>query len=577
MNRALVLFTPKLPDRSQKWWMQFTTLIGPGAFAQAAADRGLAFEPLEDFTDPGSIEEATAFLHELATVELPDGRRVSEAVANEGYELWWLSYDELFYRQCVPYTQYRRLLDRLRTFGHVTLHVPPATALFRSFLEAHGISYAIEEGPRSVPALGVWIQALITLLSWPILMIKRPWLLVYTGDLFDPPRDHSFRMRFIYDELRAKKIPFAEFIRSLEPGRVMLAHAMKRRRPVIYSYALKVLIAWLADSRVSTLQTPKKTGNAEYDFRLALALHYTRNERAHAWSIRAMRLLVRSIGIRAAIIPAASSRTFHEVLGCRTADVPTIGILHGAASKYYNVYDFLPEYRGKKRLALDIYGVWSKWWRDYYIANGKAYAPEQIVVSGPMRPMSVLPAVAPRRDGPIKVLFVPGELSVPQEVMRYIDALRKDPSISFYLTFRPYRDQFEDWLKKNDPRILEELGAANLIFRGRRIQEDIAECDVVVGSYSTAVLEALLQFKPLVFFNSSKWGDYFAMREYKSGKYFAEDPSELIARIKQGREASLDELKDLQERFFGDPAKNGSAWMVDQAEAVIRGESRSVS
>lgn len=561
---VLVLFTSELPHRPRKWWKQFGTLIAPEECAPAAKTHGLTFESLHNFTAPGSVEEAATFLSELARTTLPDGTRISGSVTYAGYELWWLSYDELFYRQCIPYTQYRRLLEHLLDFEGVTLYKPPAFQLLRSFLSAHGARYSIIGAPKTFPAAGIWLQVLISLLSWPILIIKRPETLVYTGDLFDPPRDHSFRMRFIYDELYRRKLPFVEFIRSMEPGRTMLAHAWKRRRPVIYSYALKIVIGWctgLFGRKVFDVGE----GSSEEVFKRMLAATSLHNTRALAWSIICMNVLVRTIGIRSAIIPAASSRTMHEVLGCREAGVPSIGILHGAASRFYNVYDFMPEYVGEKRLGLDVYGMWSEWWRNYYLAYGKVYGPHELVVSGPMRPIVDVPQRTAPKGGHLKVLFIAEQLAEPTEVVPYLEELMRSSGMELFFKFRPYNDGFEEWLKKHRPDLYARMDPAHIMHGA--MPECIARCHVVVGSHSTAVLEAVLQLTPMVFFHTKKWGDYFGLEPFNTTYgILAKNPRQLIQFVMQSQNAPRKTLEKLREMFFGDPHKNGSAWLVDEAQ-----------
>lgn len=561
-GRVLVVFGAKLP---RKQVFDYDCIIAPATLEPEVRAKNVAFETLESLVDPGSIEEATAFLHELATATLPDGTRVSESITYQGYELWWVNYDELYVRQCLPYTQYRRLLAHLKEYSNITLEAPPAAALFYIFLQAHGCRYSIQGNVRRFPPVGIWLQVFISLVSWPVLMLMRPKIMMYTGDLFDPPRDHSFRMRLIYDELRARKLPFIEFIRSLEPVTTVLAHAGKRRRPVIYSYAIKVVIVWLFGRDTSREPLPRAS-DPERAFKLALASTSLGNVQATIWCVRVMTWFIRSIGVRAALIPSASSRTFHEVLGCRLAKIPTIGILHGAASKYYNVYDFMPEYRGAKRLSLDVYGMWSQWWRDYYLANGKAYTADQLVVSGPMRPLTVPPVPRVRaRHGALRVLFIAEQLAEPGEILPYLEALMQAEGLELFFKFRSYSDGFEEWLKVQRPDLLERVDSAHIL-RGT-MPDAIAHADVVVGSHSTAVLEALLSLTPIVFFYTKKWGDYFSL-EPMNARYgiFAKNPKQLIEYVVQSKNAPEETLKELRDMFFGDPYKNGSAWVVDELQ-----------
>src|SRR3989344_7852123 len=78
-------------------------------------------------------------------------------------------------------------------------------------------------------------------------MISRPGLMIWVGDKFDHLHDDDFRMKFIYEELRKRKIPFVEFIRSLEKWPVVLRDAWKRKRPVFYSAAVVFLIHFFVD------------------------------------------------------------------------------------------------------------------------------------------------------------------------------------------------------------------------------------------------------------------------------------------------------------------------------------------
>lgn len=567
-GRALVLFGNELP---RERGAAYSVVIAHAALEPDTRACGLAFEALEGFVDPGSVVEAAAFAEELAQVMLPSGTRVSDSILYHGYKLWWINYDELYYRQCIPYTQYRRLLEHLAGFSHVTLVTPPASGLFRSYLGVHGCAYQIVGGAKRFPSIGIWLQVLISLISLPLLMLKRPGLLVYTGDLFDPPRDYSFRMHFIYQELRGRKVPFVEFIRSLEPTCTMLAHAWKRRRPVIYSYAIKVVLSWMAGSGGRRALAPA-SGDPAQAFKLALASLYVPDTRAITWSIRAMNFLARIIGVRAALIPAGGSRTFHEILGCKLAGVPTIGILHGAPSRYYNAYDFMPGFTGEKMLSVDIYGVWSEWWREQYIRYSRAYKPEQLRVSGPMRPLlkqGGATHVPETREGLLKILFISEQSAAPEEIMPYLSKLLADSRLELYFKFRSYRDGFEEWLKVHHPEILERVGTDRILYG--TMQEAIAHCHVTVGSYSTAVLEALLQEKPPVFFNTRKWGDCYGLAPLNTTYgIFATSPEQLVEYVVRSTDAPRETLKELQQMFFGDPHKNGSAWLVDQLEEVLR-------
>lgn len=530
-------------------------------------------EDLAHLVGPGSIYEANALLESLPALRLADGTPVAKAVTYHGYELWWMHYDSLFYHFCLPYTRYKKLLEHARGFAQVHCIDAPYPNLFACYFDAHGVrssfSRSTVQSPRALP-FGVVLQGLLTLMFLPVLMLRRTRIALFTGDKFEKGTDHDFRLRYIYEELRKRDEPFYEIIRGVRGWREVLEHAFVRGRATLYTEPvvfLGRLLGTLFGPRTALL-LPEAAGDGQ--FKLRLATLFIKDAATDIWAIRCLRVLLRAVGVRTVYITAGTERNFSTLLACKLLRIPTVGILHGVASRFYNVYDFMPGFTGGKRLSVDTYGVWSEWWREYYLAHSKAYAPGQLVVSGIMRPLANLPAPALQgpRQGPLKILFVAGELSVPEEILPYLRALMADERFSVHLTFRPYRDAFELWVAKHQPSLLAEIGP-DRIFKGRRIQDDIAACDVVVGTYSTAALEALLQQKPVVFYDTKKWGDYFELQDYVSPHtFFATSPSALVDAAAQAVAVPRDELERLRERYFGDPLKNGSAWVVDRLQAL---------
>lgn len=584
-NSVAVIFDEKCRDMMGGRWQQFDVIVAYKDFEVTAKKKGVVFKDINELTDSGSIYEASAFAEELSYFEFPGGSRISKSYTYKGYELWWIHYSNLFLYFCFPYSRYRRLLEYLVSFQRISIFGVPHKGLFSCFLRAHNCEFDISgAGKSSVLSFfpfGVFLQIILTCMSLPFLAVKKPRIMVFTGDKFDMSRDYDFRMRFIYEELRKRRLPFVEFIRSLESWKTVLGHFRTRKRAVVYSEAVTFLGRFMSmifgghalarrkfgfDS-INTALEPRER------FKFFVATQYLLGIHGDIWAIRIMKMILRIIGVKVALIPAAMERNFHAVLGCKLNNIPTIGILHGAASRFYNVYDFMPGFDGEKMMSVDKYGLWSEWWREYYIKHSKAYLPSQLFVSGPMRPLLTKVPDVDHRDhtlgDQIRVLFVSEQLAVPQEVLPYLTALMKERDVSVYLTFRPYRDEFEIWLRNNHPEILGKFDADKILRHG--IADAIEKCDFVVGSHSTAVLEALLSFKPVAFFSTKKWGDYFDLKEYDlEHSFFAETPEELLRCVHKSKEIPAGILKELRERFFGDPYKNGSRWMVEEAEKTLR-------
>lgn len=536
----------------------------------SSADVVMRAEEIDVLKLSGNIYEASGLLEELSRVEI-GGIRVSKKFKYHGYELWWFHYSSLFLYFCLPYTQYKDVLARLVEFEEVELHQPPYPALFRCFLEAHGTRVVMRSTRRpAVLPFGVLLQALITLVSIPFLAVRRVPTLVYTGDKFEKGKDYDSKMRFAYEELRQRGIPFVEFIRGIESWHAVVSHAWTRQRPVVYSDAVVFMARffnmltmgpWRARARVQESLVGVREPRAR--FICAMAMQYADASGEDVWAIRIMRVLLQIIGVRAAFIPVASERSLHTVTACKLNSIPTVGILHGVASRHYMVSDFLPNFDGEKVLSVDRYGVWSPWWKEHYASYSKAYRPGQLFVSGPMRPLVHVPPQRTVAAGRVRVLFIAEQRAEGKEVLPYLEALLDAEEVEVQVRFRSYRDDFEVWLTRHAPHVLARIKRAG------ELHDAIAESDVVVGSHSTAALEALLQRKPPIFFRTRKWGDYYDLAGHAGGAFFAETPDGLVRAVRGVRTLSPDLVVEMQERYFGNPHQNGSAWVVDQLEEYL--------
>lgn len=582
MKSALVIFKKSFTEGDKRRLQSIpsvSVVISPCETEGEIKELGLQWLSLEDFIEAGSIYEANAFAEELSRLTFPDGKRLSKSFLYEGYELWWMNYNKLYLYVCLPYTQYKKLLNYLKDFEEVFFCQPPYKNLFSCYLKAYdsNVKFINEPGLKSSDffSFGIFLQIGITLISLPFLLLQKHGIMLFTSDLFERRKDYDFRMKFVYEELRQRDIQFVEFVRSIESWKVILKNALIRKRPIIYSEAVTFIGRLISIIVGDHLLFKKVLQTSFFDFKMSPEIRFKFSVASQSlftiyddvWSIRIMKGVLRVIGIKTAFIPAVIDRNFQTVIGCKLNNIPIIGILHGVASRDYNVYDFIPAYDGEKSISVDKYGVWSEWWKDYYIKYSHAYRKDQLYISGPMRPLiKENNSVSLRQDeysGKVRVLFVSEQLAVPEEVLPYLNALIETDDISLYIVFRPHADGFESWLKQYHPEILKKIGEGHIFRNG--IKEALPECDVVVGSHSTAVLESLLELKPFVFFSSKKWGDYFDLREYhQQFIFYAEDSKNFIKCVKISKEIPLNVIKDLQERFFGDPYLNGSKWVVDQ-------------
>ena len=579
---VLVIFGEALP-RKQLQARRYDVVVAKRPLRQDIENLGFKWVDIDSLIEPGSIYEASTLLEELSRLTLPDGTRISKSFVYKGFELWWINYDSLFFFFCLPYTQNRKLLEYIKEFDDIYVYEPTHRSLFSCYLNAHGRRmFILRKGGIKSPSFlpfGMLLQILLTVLFIPALALMRRPTLVYTGDKFEKGKDHDFRMRFIYEALRRKNMPFVEFVRGVESWKSVLGHALVRKRPVVYPEAIvfvgRFLSILLGGHRRARREFGAHIVASETDalkrFKLLIATQYLLTAYDDVWVIRIMKWILPAIGVKVAIIPGASRRSFHTVLACKLNNIPSVGILHGVASRHYNVYEFMPGFNGKKSMTLDKYGVWSEWWREYFIQHSSAYTAEQLYVSGPMRPLLAKggsKGESRQQQGrSLQVLFVSEEMAVPQEVLPYLLELLRHKDLNVTLKFRPQRDGFEQWLQRHEPKLLDRKELQ--VVKGS-MQDAIENTDVAVGCQSTGVLEALLQHRVPIYFRTRKWGDYYSLKGYdKQNSFFAETPEELVKKIRQNRFVAMDSIRTLRERYFGDPYLNGSEWVVEQAEQVL--------
>lgn len=574
---VLVIFGGKIPQRNKSWWKQFDMVIGPVAIKNMVA----SFIDINSVMGHGSVQKSYELVNRLSRLTTKDGQRLTKLFMYQGYELWWMNYGFIEYKFCLPYTENQTLLEYLKNYNKVYLYQPVHRELFFYFLKAHGrecieIKNRCDTIRKKLLPGGVIVQLFLSVLFLLPLLLIRPKTMYRIGDQIDPPFSHDFRHEHVYLEIKKRNIKFVEFVRSLQPWYKVLLNVWRRKRPVIYCTAITFFILeklsfFEKDRDRQLIKKIRSEGDSpEETFWLYCATHFLDGKiKATIWSILTMKWLLRVIGVKAAIIISASSRALPEVLGCQLLGIKTVGIQHGLAFRWYLPHDFMPEYDGVKQLSIDRYGLWSAWWKEYYLAHSKAYKQEQLYVSGPMRPLGKEAKEAESSDlgtRPLKVLFVSEQLAIPEEIMPYLSAALNDKDFVLSLKVRPQMDGFEGWLRKNNPDIVGRLTISR-----DDIHKAIAQSDVVVGSHSTAVLEALCQLKPFVFFWTDKWGDYYGIKNFDSqGYFFATNPVEFIKKIKKSGQMPKEDLKKLQTRFFGDPYQNGAKWVVDQAEDFIK-------
>ncbi|NUQ00845.1 MAG: hypothetical protein HUU35_13430, partial [Armatimonadetes bacterium] len=275
-----------------------------------------------------------------------------------------------------------------------------------------------------------------------------------------------------------------------------------------------------------------------------------------------LRRLLRWTGVRHLVGWEFANRQALLTIAAKCEGIPVSGFMHGAGMRTYMAHEFMPEFQAARPHGPDRFGVWSEWWREYYQRQSKLYG--SVEVSGPMRPAAVL-AKGERgpREGPLRVLWISEPLIHPSEVIDYLDAVRARHEL--VIKIRPAnKDRFYSALLELRPDYAQTPAVDG------SIHEAVANADVVVGSHSTAVIEASLQETPFVLVATQQWGDYFEVADGVQPALYVTTPADLLVSIDaHGTAPDRGRIRQLRERFFGQPGASGTAWLAEVVTADV--------
>lgn len=507
------------------------------------------------------------------------GNRLSATVTVSGFEPWWFIQEQLLWGILVPYVKHRSLFQRILSgevndvsslpsgvqavWALLSKDINPPMARMNGALRARGLLLL-----RSLIRLLGWLAlALISLASLVLFRLDRRNTLVYAIDKVSPGLDHDFRISNIYRELRRRRYRFGEYVHR---GRLhgTLNSLWRRQRPVVFFEALSQAGAWLLErwsgGYRSEIQVRIEPADADSRFLKAVAGWALRQSRISADEVRVLRLLLRLHGARRAIILDDSRHVYELIAACKSSGIPTLGYMHGLLNKYHPglmAYGFVDA----RRHVFDHYGIWSSYFLRRLTA-GDLFSEANTFVCGPLRPPSQedLQAILdfqPRRIPPIRVLFISEPRAPQEEVLRYLSQILTDQRFQVMMKLRD-GEQRPDSSKPGGA-----MGKQLNVVHGGSVYEAFAQSDVIVGTYSTALYEAILALHPVVVLNTSFIYGHEIVRDGLAE--FAESPDQLADTLLQAASHSRVELLRRREIVWGEEISDGASALFDMAEEKL--------
>jgi hypothetical protein len=474
--------------------------------------------------------------------------------------LQWAFYDRFFLDVALPYTRYQDLLNQCQNAKQIEYsNIPPELERLLSAFCFHFKIPLVEKSPakRLLSKLffaHCWrlLLAAYSVLNLMLLLIfpssKRT--AVWTGDFLSKTGNLDPRLADLEIKmLSAGQIP-VPFIRTVGiPIRSSMKNFFKRRGFSVYYECINEVISWL------TSDPPRRSPQSNL-FDSAFVYLYATDAHKLKFQIIFWKKMFQVLRFQSLVAWFLSSRTACLIWAAREANLTSIGFMHGMSVMTFMGHEFMPEYSGPP-IGTDYFGTWSTWWLDYFRKNSQIYPKQKIEISGPLKKMK-LPIQSVKKTTSKKInLYFISEHHLPlNQLLPYLNEVID--SLDYQITFkvRPFgKDFFWDSLIKSigiDLRQIQKSEAPT--------PECFKDADIVVGTHSTAIFEALAIGKPILLMNTPKWGDYFDLKDHLA---WVNSPKDFKCKLEEVLKADNKKVwTDLYRRFFD--TCSGTDWIVSK-------------
>lgn len=414
--------------------------------------------------------------------------------------------------------------------------------------------------------------ALVSVISLIYFRLRGHDTLFYTLHRVSPGKTRDFRLDAVYEEFEVRGYRFAEYlVANPDDGSegMIWRNIWRRRRPVVFFEVLSKLLC-----RGRSLTKNRQLAAIEIDFApedsdqkiLEAAANWALSQsRYQTRQVRSLERILRFHKVSRAVLVDHTTVLGKLVAACQLNGVPTLGIMHGNFTRFHSGL-FAYGFRAARRHTLDLYGLWTEHYRQRLLA-GDLYLPGNTFVSGHLRAPSAdeiekVRAVHRSSKGTIRVLLISEPHAVQQEVAGFLLRVLKDPRFEVKLKIRP---------GENDPAILkwlsQEAASALKIVDTSTVFEAFSQSDVVAGTHSTVLYEAILAQRPVVVFHTSYTYGHDIVLEGLAE--LAGSPDEVAEILMQSNRIPAEELLRRRKQLWGEEIHDGASRLFDRAESVL--------
>ena len=527
----------------------------PGQFSERDPE---TIRPLSELLLAPDGPAALKMLKTLNELKDGAGDTYSQKVSFKGYEPWWFSQHGVMDSWLIPYTQYHLLLERVAAAGEVVMYdAPNEIRRLASLTDESGPTYRFKSTASSRGAgLGLWAKTTVAALfkqavsvaSLMLGMVRHPRVLVYAVDVVTPGMSYDRRIERVYTHLADSGTRYFEFIWSIH-GKTALSNFIKRRRPGLYLQTVSQFAPLLTRRGIQVKESVR--GLVSGAHRDTVFLHRLAAEVVIPASVRSAKVVkalvpvVRMLRPERAILFDDYRHSYELVVACKLSGVHTTGVQHGGFNTLsvglmgYGVH-------AERSHAFDRYLVWSPFVLERLLNESTLYTEETAAVGGVPRPLDG-PSEPPMAgalegggdDDRVRVLFILetyDPLTQQQQVEPYVRALAEDSRVTLTIKLRRGQHTLPFSIDQEILKCIQlETGP---------LEESFGVSGVVVGTWSTALLEATYWYKPVVVFATSTYDDPHRLAANGAASR-AESPEQVVEQVLS---ASLIDTAELERR-----------------------------
>ena len=477
----------------------------------------------------------------------------------KGYKISWLWFDEI-YQLSKNFLRIKPILELIEknNIERIILedidpkHVKIFKLYFfrKNILSKGTFSLRLYLNQFIVNILGIFFTFIYLIASK---FNKNKKVAVFSNDYVFENFDSDVRLINLYQSLRKDNRQIFEFIRVIS-FKNLIKNIIKRRRLACYFSSFHFIFL--------TFQRKNRSKFIPQNYKESILFSLNESNIALKRNIHFIRKILKFSRINNFIPIEVSSRNAAINIAAKVEKIKTIGIMHGLVSKEDMPQDFMEAYNLENYFGFDKFGVWSRYYLDYYKKYSKVFNPNNLEVSGILRTPEFIensPRVIAESSTKIKCLVI-SELHLPiSQCLSFYQKLLECNYINLTIKVRPMiKDSFVDALIQNDKRF------SRVKVENGRLEDIAKNYDVFIGTNSTAVLEASIYGKISVLLYTKMFLDYFEINSlFPEKKLLITEPEniskEILFRVKN--EPKLNTIEKIKERYFG-KLTDGSKWIV---------------